>query len=112
MATATLAVHTAAPVTPVSPVAPIVAPERSRLAGDLLAVAWEPGAAPPREIRVRPELLDRLHGQLRPAGLAAGLLGEPAGLPVVADPLLPRSPGFEVRRVPPGGPLRPRAMAA
>ncbi|MGY1670406.1 hypothetical protein [Geodermatophilus sp. SYSU D00710] len=117
MATATLAVHTAAPVTPVAPVTPIapvtpVAAPRSRLVGDLLAVAWEPGAAPPREIRVRPELLDRLHGQLRPAGLAAGLLGEPAGLPVVADPLLPRSPGFEVRRVPPGGPLRPRAMAA
>jgi hypothetical protein len=73
---------------------------RCRLADDLLAVAWEPGAAPPREIRVRPELLDRLAAQLGPA-VAGGLLGDPAGVPLVVDPQLPRSPGFEVRRVPP-----------
>lgn len=88
MATATL---TAAPTT--------VAPGRCRLAADLLAVAWAPGAAPPREIRVRPEVLERLF----PGRDAAGhpLLGDPAGLPVVVDPALPRCPGFEVRRVPP-----------
>ncbi len=73
---------------------------RCRLADDLLAVAWEPGAAPPREIRVRPELLDRLAAQLGP-GVAGGLLGDPAGVPLVVDAELPRSPGFEVRRVPP-----------
>lgn len=70
--------------------------ERDRLAHDLLAVAWEPGAAPPREVRVRPELAARLAPVVRD-----GLLGEPAGVPVVVDPQLPRSPGFEVRRVPP-----------
>ena len=70
--------------------------ERSRLAADLLAVAWEPGAAPPREVRVRPELLARLG----PA-VPGGLLGDPAGVPVVVDAALPCSPGFEVRRVPP-----------
>ena len=69
------------------------------LVRDLLAVAWEPGAAPPREVRVRPELLARLQG--RPGALVDGLLGDPAGVPVVVDPQLPRSPGFEVRRVPP-----------
>ncbi len=80
---------------------PTVVPRgRCRLADDLLAVAWEPGAAPPREIRVRPELLDRLAAQLGPA-VARGLLGDPAGVPLVVDPQLPRSPGFEVRRVPP-----------
>ncbi len=63
---------------------------------DLLAVAWEPGAAPPREIRVRPELMARLA-----PGVPGGLLGDPAGVPLVVDAQLPRSPGFEVRRVPP-----------
>ncbi|SFP52476.1 hypothetical protein SAMN05660464_3433 [Geodermatophilus dictyosporus] len=69
------------------------------LARDLLAVAWEPGAAPPREVRVRPELAGRLGGEPGPDG--QWLLGEPAGVPLVVDPLLPRSPGFEVRRVAP-----------
>jgi hypothetical protein len=73
---------------------------RCRLAEDLLAVAWEPGAAPPREIRVLPELRDRLAAQLGPA-VDGGLLGDPAGVPLVVDASLPRSPGFEVRRVPP-----------
>ncbi len=91
MATATLLLPTAVTVAPRG---------RCRLADDLLAVAWEPGAAPPREIRVRPELRDRLAAQLGPA-VAGGLLGDPAGLPVVVDPALPRCPGFEVRRVPP-----------
>ncbi len=76
------------------------APARTRTGDDVLAVAWEPGAAPPREIRVRPELLDRLAAQFGPA-VAGGLLGDPAGVPLVVDPQLPRSPGFEVRRVPP-----------
>ncbi len=91
MATATL---TAATVTTTVPAA--LRPERNRLAEDLLAVAWEPGAAPPREVRVRPERLARLG----PA-VPGGLLGDPAGVPVVVDAALPRSPGFEVRRVPP-----------
>ena len=91
MATATLAIDTRSAAAP----RPLPA-----LARDLLAVAWEPGAAPPREIRVRPELSDRLCAQL--GRCAPGLLGEPAGVPLVVDPQLPRSPGFEVRRVPPG----------
>jgi hypothetical protein len=78
------------------------------LARDLLAVAWEPGAAPPREVRVRPELAGRLGARPGRDGTAPALLGEPAGLPLVVDPRLPRSPGFEVRRVPPGA----RAAAA
>jgi hypothetical protein len=85
MATATL---TAATVT--------TPRECRRLAEDLLAVAWQPGAAPPREIHVRPELLARL----APA-VVDGLLGDPAGVPLSVDPQLPRSPGFEVHRVPP-----------
>ncbi len=80
---------------------PTAVPRRCcRLADDLRAVAWEPGAAPPREIRVRPELRDRLDAELGPAA-AGGLLGDPAGVPLVTDAQLPRSPGFEVRRVPP-----------
>jgi hypothetical protein len=82
------------------------------LARDLLAVAWEPGAAPPREVRVRPELADRLGAQLGWDATAHPLLGEPAGLPLVVDPQLPRSPGFEVRRVPPGARTHPLTTAA
>ena len=91
MATATLTTH-AAPTA-------VLPRERCRLAVDLLAVAWEPGAAPPREVRVRPELLARLLAQ--PGAVVHGLLGDPAGVPLVVDAELPRSPGFEVRRVPP-----------
>ncbi|NEM05547.1 hypothetical protein [Geodermatophilus normandii] len=82
------------------------------LARDLLAVAWEPGAAPPREVRVRPELADRLCAQLGWDATTHPLLGEPAGLPLVVDPRLPRSPGFEVRRVPPGARAHPLTTAA
>ena len=82
------------------------------VAGDLLAVAWAPGAAPPREIRVRPELLDRLLAQLGPAVAEHRVLGEPAGVPLVVDPELPNFPGFEVRRVLPSGPARPHRAAA
>jgi hypothetical protein len=87
---------------------------RPDFAGDVLAVAWAPGSAPPREIRVRPELYDRMLAQLDPAvraGVEHGVLGEPAGVPLVVDPALPPSPGFEVRRVRPGGPVRPRGAA-
>ncbi len=87
--------------------APSVAP--SDAVADVLAVAWAPGCAPPREIRVRPELYQRLDERLcerpRPAAGGAGLLG----VPLVVDPELPRAPGFEVRRVPPGSPVGPRA---
>ena len=89
---------------------------RPDFAGDLLAVAWAPGLAPPRQIRVRPELHDRLLAQLGPAARAAlaehRVLGEPAGVPLVLDPELPDFPGFEVRRVWPAGPARPHRAAA
>lgn len=75
--------------------------------GDVLAVAWAPGLAPPREIRIRPELYDRILTQLEPAVRAAvaehHVLGGPAGVPLVIDPGLPPFPGFEVVRVRPGG---------
>ncbi|MGY1730370.1 hypothetical protein ACI798_02530 [Geodermatophilus sp. SYSU D01045] len=76
---------------------------RSDVAGDLLAVAWMPGTAPPREIRLRPELLQRLGAQLGWHGTGPRSLGEPAAVPLVVDPRLPACPGFEVRRVGPGG---------
>jgi hypothetical protein len=79
---------------------------------DLLAVAWAPGAAPPREIRVRPELLHRLVAQLGPDVADRGAIGEPIGVPVVVDPRLPLCPGFEVLRIAPGSPVRPLAAAA
>ncbi|WP_336033031.1 hypothetical protein [Geodermatophilus sp. FMUSA9-8] len=82
---------------PTRPLAP--APARSRTGDDVLAVAWAPGAAPPREVRVRPEVLERL--RTVPDAAGRPLLGDPAGVPVVVDPALPRHPGFEVRRVPP-----------
>jgi hypothetical protein len=89
---------------------------RPDAARDVLAVAWAPGLAPPREIRVRPELRDRLLAELDPAARAAlaehGVLGEPAGLPLVVDPELPAFPGFEVVRVRPDGPVRPHVAAA
>ncbi|SDC74991.1 hypothetical protein SAMN05660690_2400 [Geodermatophilus telluris] len=69
---------------------------RSDVAADLLAVAWAPGAAPPREIRVRPELYARLVAQVGPA------VARLHGVPVAVDPALPDVPGFEVLRVRPG----------
>jgi hypothetical protein len=73
--------------------------------GDILATAWRPGAAPPREIHVRPEVRDRVLAQLPPSDRARteaeGTVGDPA-VPLVVDPALPPSPGFEVVRVVPG----------
>ncbi|MGY1710063.1 hypothetical protein ACI8AC_11200 [Geodermatophilus sp. SYSU D00758] len=78
---------------------------------DVLALAWEPGAAPPREIRIRPETRDRLLARLAPSDRARveqqGVVGGPADVPLVVDGTLPAFPGFEVVRVPPGHP-RPR----
>ncbi len=88
MATATLT----APRTPARDTTALQA--RTRTGDDVLAVAWARGAAPPREVRVRPELLARLG-----PSVSGGLLGDPAGVPLVVDASLPRSPGFEVRRV-------------
>ncbi|SHN84025.1 hypothetical protein SAMN05660350_03537 [Geodermatophilus obscurus] len=103
------------PVRQPAPVAHLPHWTRPDFAGDVLAAAWAPGTAPPREIRVRPELHDRLLAELDPAARAAlaehGVLGEPAGVPVVVDPALPQFPGFEVRRVRPGGPVRARGAA-
>ena len=93
-------------------------PHRARpdAARDVLALAWAPGLAPPREIRVRPELHDRLLAELGRAARAAlaehGGLGEPAEVPLVVDPALPAFPGFEVVRVRPDGPVRPHTAAA
>ena len=89
---------------------------RPDIAGDLIGVAVTPGAAPPRELRVRPELYERMLAQLPPderaAGAARRLLGPPPGVPVVVDPALPAFPGFEVVRARPEAPSRPHAAAA
>src|SRR3712207_8180079 len=89
------------PVQRPAPVAHFPHWARPDFAGDVLAAAWAPGLAPPREIRVRPELYDRMLAQLDPAvraGVEHGVLGEPAGVPLVVDPALPPFPGFEVDR--------------
>ena len=78
--------------------------------GDILAAAWSPAAAEPREIRVRPELRRCLLAELDPAERALveerGLLGSPVGIPLVVDAQLPAFPGFEIVRA------RPQAAAA
>ena len=74
-------------------------------AGDILALAWRPDAAPPREIRVRPELRDRMLAQMNPADRALaeerGTIGRPPGVPLVVDGSLPLFPGFEIVRARP-----------
>ena len=89
---------------------------RPDIAGDLIAVAVTPGAAPPRELRIRPELYERMLTQLtseeRAAVVGRRLLGPPPGVPVVVDPALPAFPGFEVVRARPQAPGRPHAAAA
>ena len=78
--------------------------------GDILATAWSPTAAEPREIRVRPEIHHLILAELDPAERALvaerGTLGSPIALPLVVDPGLPASPGFEIVRA------RPSAAAA
>ncbi|SFL10515.1 hypothetical protein [Geodermatophilus ruber] len=80
---------------------------RPDIAGDVLAIARDRHAAPPREIRIRPELHACMLAQLDPAARAAverGTLGAPPGVPLVVDPELPAFPGFEVVRARPAGP--------
>jgi len=78
--------------------------------GDILATAWSPTAAEPREIRVRPEIHHLILAELDPAERLLvqqrGTLGSPIALPLVVDPALPASPGFEIVRA------RPAAAAA
>jgi hypothetical protein len=78
--------------------------------GDILATAWDPAAAEPREIRVRPELRQCILAELGPAERAlveeSGLLGSPVAIPLVVDAQLPAFPGFEIVRA------LPRAAAA
>jgi hypothetical protein len=78
--------------------------------GDILATAWSPTAAEPREIRVRPEVRRCILAELDPAERALveerGVLGSPIAIPLVVDPELPAFPGFEIVRA------RPHAAAA
>jgi hypothetical protein len=71
--------------------------------GDILAIAWRPGAAPPREVHVRAEVRDRVLAQLPPTERGRGLVGGPADVPLVLDEQLPACPGFEVVRARPDG---------
>jgi len=70
--------------------------------GDILAVAWRPGAAPPREIRARSEVYARVLAELPPEERSRPVLGGPVGVPLVLDDDLPGYPGFEVVRARPG----------
>jgi hypothetical protein len=78
--------------------------------GDILATAWSPAAAEPREIRVRPEVYHCILAELDPVERAVveeqGRLGSPVAIPLVVDAQLPTFPGFEIVRA------RPHAAAA
>jgi hypothetical protein len=78
--------------------------------GDILATAWSPAAAEPREIRVRPEVYHCILAELDPAERALveehRVLGSPIAIPLVVDAQLPAFPGFEIVRA------RPDAAAA
>jgi hypothetical protein len=78
--------------------------------GDILAIAWSSGAAEPREIRVRPEVRQRILAELDPVERALveerGVIGSPIAIPLVVDVALPVLPGFEIARA------RPHAAAA
>ena len=78
--------------------------------GDILATAWSPTAAEPREIRVRPEVYHSILAELDPGERALveerGVLGSPIAIPLVVDAGLPAFPGFEIVRA------RPHAAAA
>jgi hypothetical protein len=78
--------------------------------GDILAAAWSPTAAEPREIRVRPEVHQSILAELDPVERALveerGVLGSPTAIPLVVDAELPAFPGFEIVRA------RPHAAAA
>ncbi len=86
---------------------------RPDITGDVVAVARDPRAAAPRQLRLRPELLDRMLAQLDPDTRAeVRARAEVDGIPFVVDPQLPASPGFEVVRARPEAPRRPHAVAA
>jgi hypothetical protein len=78
--------------------------------GDILATAWSPTAAEPREIRVRPEvyhsILAELDADERALVEERGVLGSLIAIPLVVDAELPAFPGFEIVRA------RPHAAAA
>ena len=73
--------------------------------GDILATAWNPAAAEPREIRVRPEVYHCILAELDPVERALveerGRLGSPVAIPLVVDAQLPAFPGFEIVRARP-----------
>jgi hypothetical protein len=73
--------------------------------GDVLAVAWRTGAAVPQEIRVRPELYERLLAELDPTARAVveeqAVIGGPETVRLVVAAELPALPGFEVVRARP-----------
>ena len=86
---------------------------RPDIAGDVVAVARDPRAAAPRQLRLRPELLDRMLAQLDPDTRTEVLARtELGGIPFVVDPQLPVSPGFEVVRARPEPSARPHVAAA
>jgi hypothetical protein len=70
--------------------------------GDIRAVARRAGGADPVEIRIRPELHDRLVRQMSAAGkLDGGRLTDLDGVRLVVDEEIPVFPGYEIHRVPP-----------
>ena len=82
--------------------------------GDILAAALRPDAAAPLVVHVRPEVRDRMGPRPLSADPTARDGAGPC-IPVVVDDELPRSPGYEVHRVPPataGGPRPELRLAA
>jgi hypothetical protein len=79
--------------------------------GDILAAAMRPDAAEPATIHVRPEV----HARICPRrsspdatdGSGPDTSGLPAGIRLVVDDRLPRTPGYEIHRVAPPEPGHP-----
>ena len=74
------------------------------IAGDILAVARQPGLTEPVAVHVRPELLARMcaDGDEAMPTATPDEVARSAGIPFVVDDELPGVPGFEVHRAPPG----------
>ena len=75
---------------------------------DVLDAARGAGVAEPNEIRIRPELHDRMQREAASSSVsvtldAHGGISRLDGIPVAIDAELPAFPGYEIRRAGPGG---------
>lgn len=79
-----------------------------RTMDDVLGAARGAGVAEPNEIRIRPELHDRMQREAASSCVsvtldAQGGISRLDGIPVAVDPDLPGYPGYEIHRAGPGG---------